>query len=135
MPTTQQIKCIRGLLAKTGNQGNKETIVEGFTAGRSIHISDLTQEETKGLIDHLQSLDPNKAAIDKMKGKILYFAHEMGMTKKNKQNKTVADLKKVDAWMLKYSYLHKKLDLYSYPELPKLVSQFEQVYKHFLKAL
>jgi hypothetical protein len=41
----------------------------------------------------------------------------------------------VDEWMLKYSYKHKKLDAYLFEELPTLVSQFEQVYKHFIKKI
>jgi hypothetical protein len=132
MPTTQQIKCIRGLLAITGNASNKETIVAGFSAVDSVHITELTPNETNALIKHLQQLKPVDVSVQKMKGKILYFAHEMNMTKANRHGKIVADMQAVDAWMLKYSYKKKKLDAYKPGELPKLVSQFQQVYEHYL---
>lgn len=135
MPSTQQIKIIQTLFSVTGNRSNKHDIVSGFTGGRSISLKELTHNETKALIEHLQQLsvtNEHQTAINKMRGKILYFAHEMRMTKQNNKGKTVADVKRVDEWMLKYSYLHKKLDAYTLEELPKLVSQFENVYKHFL---
>lgn len=135
MPTAQQIKIIQTLFTATGNRSNRHDIVAGFTGGRSASTKDLTADETKALIEHLQKLTvttPDQLAINKMRGKILYFAHEMRMTKLNKGGKVVANMQKVDAWMLKYSYLHKKLDAYKKDELPKLVSQFETVYKHYL---
>ena len=59
----------------------------------------------------------------------------MGWVRQNKAGRTVADGQRFDAWALKSSYLKKKLNQYSYAELPKLVYQFEQVYKHFLKSI
>ncbi|MCH5690020.1 hypothetical protein LWM68_40845 [Niabella sp. W65] len=51
----------------------------------------------------------------------------------DKPARYVADGKRVDEWMIKFSYLHKKLNKYTFEELPKLVSQFEAFYKSTLK--
>jgi len=45
------------------------------------------------------------------------------------------DMKRVDGWCVSFSYLKKKLDNYTYEELPKLVSQFELVYTDYLNKI
>jgi len=45
------------------------------------------------------------------------------------------DMRRVNNWCLKYGYLHKLLDEYTYEELPKLVTQFEEVYKDMLRKV
>lgn len=77
-----------------------------------------------------------KQGMHKMKGKIFYYCYEMGWTIFNeKKGRPVVDFKRLENWMLNFSYLKKKLDRYTYKELPKLVSQFESVYKSFLNKI
>lgn len=108
----------------------------GFSNGRCESSVDLWHPEAAAMIRHLHELaganDPRRLP---MVNKIYYYAHQMKWQKTNDKGKVVADGKLVDEWMIKYSYRKKKLNAYTYDELPKLVSQFEQVYKDFLKRL
>jgi len=87
-------------------------------------------DEATDMIKHLKELDPENAKADKMRKKILSMAHEMNWRVNGKVN-----MKAIDTWCRNYSYLKKSLDRYTYKELPKLVSQFESVYHHFLKSI
>lgn len=49
--------------------------------------------------------------------------------------KPKVDMDHVNAWCIKHGYLKKKLDNYTYSELPKLVSQFEEVYRGYLRSI
>lgn len=129
-----QNKALHALLHKTGLTAQKETIVSSFSHGRTSSSRQLSHLESVALIQWLQAQQPAEPDEGKkMRGKILSIAHDMGMVKLNKAGKRVADMQRVDAWMLKYSYLHKKLDAYKYAELPKLVTQFEKVFEHFVE--
>jgi hypothetical protein len=130
--TPAQLRKINTIISKRGiSKDAKEAIMLGFTAGRSASSKDLRYAEASELIKHLEAGDPNREAAEKMRGKILYYAHEMGWhTFKN--GRFVADVKRIDEWCLKYGYMKRKLDGYSYQELPRLVSQFEAVYKHYI---
>lgn len=143
--TPAKLKAIHTLLSKYKiDKEAKAAMVYGFSGGRCTSTKDLTDAEAVLLLRHLQAHDPNRAAVEKMKGKIFYYCHEMGWTAPSQPppeggggapTRMVVDMKRLDAWCLKYSYLHKKLDYYRYNELPKLVSQFEALYKHFLLSI
>lgn len=122
------------LINNLGLQKHKATIVGGISFGRTESIRELTDAEKDMLIKYLyqQGQPPEDPRLAKMRNKIYYYAHMMNWTKTNKAGKIVADGKAVDEWMLHYSYLKKKLSAYSYNELPKLLSQFEAVYKSYL---
>lgn len=122
--TPNQITAIYSLLAKAGLRDEKDNIVASFTNGRTDHVSEMLKEEAATLIGHLKSLNPDEKRAQKMRGKILGMAHEMGWKFGGLNN-----------WCLQRSYLKKKLDAYDYNELPRLVTQFEQVYKSYLKGL
>jgi hypothetical protein len=99
--------------------------------------------EAQALIAHLKSLDPRAKATDRMRNKILSMAHEMGWNltpgpspqERGGMQKPKIDMAHVNAWCTRHGYLHKPLDDYTHSELPKLVSQFEEVYKSYLKAV
>ena len=137
--TKQQVGIIGTICSKLQIKGDeKQAMVSGFSLGRCSSSKDLTHEEASAMIKHLVAIqgdDNNSQAKTKMIGKIFYYAHEMRWTKVNGAGKTVADGKRVDEWMTSHSYLKKKLEQYSYKELPKLVSQFAQVYKSFLNKI
>ncbi len=134
---------INTLVSQYGiDKDTKAMMVEGFSLGRCSSTKDLYDEEATLMLQHLQQNDPNRAAIEKMKGKIFYYCHEMGWTVPRRSPPTggagggrVVDMKRLDEWCKGRSYLKKKLDWYKYKELPKLVTQFEQVYSSFIHSL
>lgn len=126
-----QLKCVNTLISKAGiDKEQKKSMVAGFSEGRCTSSRDLFFDEAAALIRHLKTLQPNYHAAQKMRNKILYYAHEMHWEKGGK-----VDIKRVDEWCRKFSFLHKPLDQYEYNELPKLVTQFEKVYLHFVKSI
>jgi len=126
-----QLKALNTLVSKSGiAKETKAMMVEGFSTGRCTSSKDLTSDEAIAMIRHLKSLDPDEAKADKMRKKIISLAHEMNWRQNGK-----ADIKRIDNWCRAYGYLKKSLDKHTYRELPKLVSQFEGVYNHFLKSL
>ena len=133
--TPAQLKRINTIISKRGiDKDTKAMMVEGFTAGRSTSSKDLYFAEADAFLKHLQHNDPNRDAAEKMRRKMLYYAHEMGWhTYKN--GKFVADVQRVDKWCLQFGYVKRKLDNYSYEELPKLVSQFAAVYRDYLNKI
>lgn len=134
--TTSQLSAIGAMCTKANiSKEAKQVMVAGFSSSGAISSKDLTIEEARQMIQHLVTLQPQDARLAKMRNKIFYYAHMMNWTKVNKAGKTVADGKRVDEWMLHYSYLKKKLSAYSYEELSKLVSQFEAVYKSHLNKI
>lgn len=108
-----------------------------------INHAGLSAAEKNILLHHLTrqqaaraEKEKQAASIKKMRGKILHTAYEMRWTKILPGHaKPVVDYNKLENWMQNFSYLHKKLDRYTFKELPKLVSQFEAVYKHFLNNI
>lgn len=131
-----KLKAISTLVSKYGiSKEVKASMVAGFSAGRCTSTKDLFDDEASLMLSHLQKNDPNREAIERMKGKIFYYCHEMGWTTTGKSGKDVVDMKRLDDWCKTYSYLKKKLDWYNYRELPKLVSQIENVYRHFIQSL
>ncbi|MBS1783172.1 MAG: hypothetical protein JSS78_08900 [Bacteroidetes bacterium] len=127
------------MIAKLHLQGQKEIIVLGASQQRTTSTKELTSEEAKGLIQYLKKQDAQEQRAETMRRKIISRAHEMrwhtAETKDLPRNYRKVDMPRLDDWMLKSSYLHKKLNQYRYSELPALVTQFEQVYKSFLKWL
>ncbi len=116
-------------------------MVAGFSNGREVSSKYLHFDEAKAMISHLMQLQDGISSTtrdpgEKMRRKILSYCHEMNWIKTSKKTgKKVADVKRFDEWAVKLSYAKKKLNAYSYVELPKLVSQFEAVYKSFLNKI
>lgn len=126
-------KQLHALLNQAGLSSQKTALVLSFSNGRSESSKDLTNFETRQLIAYLQGL-PNaeQEAANRMRRKMLSYCHEMHWTVTNVYGKKIADVQRLDGWCEKFGYLHKKLNAYSHAELPKLVSQFERVYKDYL---
>lgn len=134
--TADQLKIISTICSvQKISKDDKATMVNGFSAGRCTSSKSLFFDEAKDMIAHLQQMQGTatiKPGTKNMIGKMLGYAREMGWTKINAEGKTVADFNRMDAWAIKYGYLHQKINAYHYFEMPKLVSQFEAVYKSFL---
>ena len=134
--TRNQVMCIGAICSDMRlNAEQKQAMVMGFSGGRETSSTGLYYNEAIEMIRHLQQLQAGDNKCGKMLGKIFSYAHEIGWTKKNPTGKTVADVKRIDEWAVKYSYLAKKVNLYNYYELPKLVTQFERFYRDFLTRL
>jgi hypothetical protein len=137
--TNPQKTIIATICHKLGfNKEAKAEMIMGFTQGRETSSTGLTFAEANSLIkalnlaNALNELNGESESQRKMTGKIFYYAHEMGWVKTNTAGQRVADGERVNEWMIKSSYLKKKLSAYTLAELPKLVSQFAQVYKYYL---
>jgi hypothetical protein len=134
--TKQQLVCINTIISKRNiAKEDKEVMVLGFTANRASSSKDLTFDEATAMIKHLKENDPHKDSIEKMKGKMMYYAREMGWTKTNAKNKQVCDVKRIDDWCLKFGSIKRKLDSYTFDELTKVLTQFQFVYKDYLKRI
>lgn len=139
--TKNQIKAINAILARTGQMDNKPAIIANATNGRTTHSTELTVTEAKALLSALNSHsaraeDPRK----KMFATIVRIAHNMGWVRTLTVVGSAGMEKKKDytilhEWIAKYGYLHKPLNSYSYQELPRLISQIEAVYKHYLSKI
>ena len=145
--TKQQITAIQTIINKDANlKSAKEDIIMEASKGRTISVKELTFPEAKELVSALMKIQPAKK-IDKddpchkMRGKILSHAHTLGWHKKDKDGITIRDpatqkpkidFDRVNEWCTKFGYLHKRIDKYTYSELPTLVSQFENVVNNYL---
>jgi hypothetical protein len=132
-------KQIHTLLHRCGLGPHKENLVLGMSDGRTTHVSELMPQEAKKLTDYLQAQantiaaaqDQRSQRADKMRKKIISMAYDMGWTVID-TGRAKADMPRINAWVLKYGYLHKPLNQYTYHELPNLLHQYEQLH---IKAL
>ena len=122
-----QKKRLHLLLNQTGNTENKATIVEGFTEGRTIHSSEMTQQEAFEMIDHLVNLassDKRQTPENKMRRKLISLAYEMRWAKPGDWKKAVQSIDKFCQG--EHGKFKKPLNKHNYSELIQLVSQFGQ---------
>lgn len=129
--TSSQLKIIHTLIGKIGLRDAKEALVLDVSEGRTSSSRELTMREAMRLIRYLKAEAGDHGKAEAMRRKIIAMAHDMSWhlpgTKK-------VDMIRLDAWMIRYSYMKKKLDQYSEKELPLLVTQFERVYQSFLSG-
>lgn len=137
----EQNKRLHLLLAKNGIdrstvEGREiyEDMIYAASNGRTKSSSKLLINECQGLINNLEVLKNQKKPSgasqientpeNKQRRKILSICREMGgeWFKNGSYN-----WKHIDEWLMKYGYLHKKLNKYSADELPKLVTQFQNM--------
>ena len=110
----------------------KQEIIYTYSDGRVTSAADLRDDEASALIGYLVNASGlPQDGIFKMKNKILSMAHEMHWELTDGS----VDMERVNNWCIKFSGQNKPLDGFKYSELPALVSQFEMVYKDFLKRI
>jgi hypothetical protein len=129
--TAQQNKQLFAILNKLGyDTEDRAELVYNATAGRTKSSAELHYYECQRLIQSLSG-EANAEAIkaDKMRKKILSICHEMGWA-----NNNAIDWPRLNNWLTKYGYLHKALTNYTVKELPKLVTQFENLLKSYYAA-
>jgi hypothetical protein len=125
--TPKQIKYVMLLLSQHGLTEQREEIAWEVSGGRTSKLSELSYTETNTLIKRLQG----GSARDRMIGKMLSMAHEMGWEIEGGK----VDMLRLNSWCQKYSPEHKPLDRISDSDLPAVVTVFEKVYLSFLKGL
>lgn len=120
---------LHALIGKLGiGKETKEDLVYQYTAGRECSSSKMTVAECQALINHLNVLAKGKSDVtDKQRKKILSICHEMNWRTENGK----VDFARLKEYLLKYGYLHKELNNYTDKEIPKLVTQFENLLKHY----
>lgn len=115
-----------------------QDLVFSYSAGRTKSSKALTMVECQSLINHLDVIKKerfsapvsNNDASQRMRRKIMSICHEMNWTDNGK-----LDWKRINGFMFNSSYLKKTINSYTEQELPKLVSQFEQLLKsHYAKG-
>lgn len=127
-------KRLFGVLAKIGmrEKEDRHQLVYSFTKGRTRSTSDLSDYEAEQLIGELESKQYQGA--NKMRRKIFSMAYEMKWgAPYTKETRKKAE-QSIDAWCMKSGYIKKPLNRFTYDELPKLVTQFQEVYKSYLKT-
>jgi len=137
--STQQIRYLYFLLDQLGIRHLKHELVQDASEGRTESARELKNKEFHELINHLeeklksakQDARPAKQAalrMDRMRKRILSICYSIGWTRfdPDKRRHTV-DLDRLRAWLLKYGYLHKEINDYTYLELPALVTQVEKL--------
>jgi hypothetical protein len=133
--TKGQLRIFHAILAKRGIADMKSQLVSSQSDGRTEHASELTVTELSNLIKRLQlepeiRFDSAKEAENRMRRRILSLCYSIGWTILNREkSKQEVDWAKLNAWLVKYGYLHKLLNEYNYHELTKLVTQFENFTK------
>lgn len=136
MITKAQIIRIHILLNELGFQNDKDykaSLVREFTNGRETSTTGMRYYEADELLKALAAAtyqNPKLVASDAMRKKILHYAHNMGYVVNGR-----VDVKHVDNWCKSHGYLHKGLNEYTYEELPALVTQYQNVYKSYLKGI
>lgn len=139
MITTQQNKTLHALLAQTGLSAHKANLINGITKGRTESSKQLSNFEANELLAYLRTQLHNKRqalnSIDekanRMRKKIISLAWQMNWV----NNSGACDIPRINNWCIKYGYLHKPFNNYIYAELPKLLTQFENLYNSYLKAI
>ncbi len=134
----KQYFVIEKKLKKIGSNMTRAEYIESFTEGKKNSLKNLTPREYNEFIQHLNRLINNQPKSDwknspsnKMRRKIISLFKKMNYTKPDDK----ADMEAIENWCIKYGYLHKNLNKYDSQELPKLITQVEQVYKTFIEAL
>jgi hypothetical protein len=144
-PASQkQIQALHIILHKKGLMQFKKEMVESFSNGRTSSSKELTMAEARDLLSALygQSESPVKQDKAPMIRKLFGMCHEIGwITKKmviseNGGMEEVNDNTRVYEWVTNFGYLRKELRKYTYNELPKLVSVFEEnIYVPYIRNL
>ena len=130
--TPAQNRHLHLLLGKHGIDSEaKKDMVYSYTEGRTTKSSEMTRVECKSLINNLEYSTPEEIASNQMRRKIIALFRKQGYKLENGK----ADMLAIGSWCEKYGYKKKPLNSYKYNELPKLVTQAENMYSSFIKTI
>jgi len=127
--TIHQNKTLHAIITKLGiDEDLKREMIHNFSKLRTTKSSELTYYECNELLNYLNKMQADKdKQADAMRKKLLSIAHEMQWELPDGS----IDWIRLDAWLHKYGYLHKDLNKYNIKELPTLLTQFENILKHY----
>lgn len=137
--THQQIRRLYFLLDQLGIRHLKNDLVMDASGGRTESARELKNLEMNELLTHLDNKlkeaknesQPKPGSVqkmDRMRKRILSMCYSIGWTRYNpEKRRQEVDMDRLEAWLLKYGYLHKPLNDYTYMELPALVTQAERL--------
>jgi hypothetical protein len=144
LASQKQIQALHIILHKKGLMQFKKEMVESYSNGRTSSSKELTMAEARDLLSTLYGQSESPAKNDKapMIKKLFSMCHEIGwITKKmviseNGDMEQINDNTRVYDWVKNYGYLKKELRNYTYNELPKLISVFEEnIYVPYIRNL
>lgn len=142
--TTQQIRYLYFLLDQLGIRHMKSDLVTQASEGRTESARELKNLEMIDLLNHLgnklkeakQDNRPHNQSfqhLGRMRKRILSICYSIGWTRYDPDKRRhQVDHDRLQAWLIKYGYLHKSLNDYTYLELPTLVTQMERLLKSTL---
>lgn len=139
--TRSQLSAFYAILSERGLKDDKDDIVRQISEGRTTSAAALTFNEAQQWIKAMNARPTKEDPRKRMVNHIIAMATEIGFVKwvqkvdTNGQLKMVRNYADLHTWILKYGYLHKKLNDYSYEGLPKLVTAFKNLYLDKLKNM
>lgn len=139
--TKGQIGAIYGLLRKHGLSDDKARIINEISGGRTGSTAALYFNEAHQWISAMTKLEEKKSdPAQRMINNIVAMAREMQVVYRQDvvnadgRVQTKSNYSRLNKWMKESSYLKKPLRDYTYEELPKLVSQYKNIYFSWLKT-
>jgi hypothetical protein len=133
-----------GLFHETGTDKYRRDLVSSFTDGRTNNSAELSDLEADELIKHLEKMTrkehgPTHSGVDykgqQMRRRILSLCYNVGwVIWSQTRGKHEIDWPRLNSWMIKYGYLHKPMNDYTYSELQRLVKQFENMTTNVLST-
>ncbi|MES2732864.1 MAG: hypothetical protein V4714_14010 [Bacteroidota bacterium] len=132
--TLPQNKRLHQLLHELDLMEDKKHLISMITRGRTESSKELSVNEAKTLILHLEGIGSPDSVADRMRKKIFAICYKLewiygNSPEDHKMNRVI-----IDNFIKTKGYLKKPLNAFTVAELPKLVSQFEQIEKHTEKA-
>jgi len=127
-----QLTKLHTLLQLTNKIPYKQDLMDTFCSDGRYPTSskDLYFDEANNIINYLAAMHQKNDPADLMRKKIISCCREMGWHKSGK-----ADMLRIEAWVMKFGYMHKKLNDYTVQELPQLVTQAENMKRSYLASL
>ena len=126
-------KQIHALLAKANVMEQKAAIVSSFSNGRTQSSRELSHAEAFEMVKWLLTqVTDTTPCSHKMRRKIISMAHQMHWHLPGTQQ---VDMPRLNTWCNTFGFGKKKLNDYTYAELPKLVTQFTFVYNEYISGL
>lgn len=117
--------------ARLDREETKRDMIREISQGQFEHTADISNDQLDQLIAHVNSMVNFKpaCAADRMRKKIIHYCHMMRWYNANGK----LDWDRINGFCVKSGHAHKNLNEYTEKELPTLVSQWEEVYKSFLR--
>lgn len=125
-------------LPKEEREAFKRDLIKHYSSNRTESVKELNFYEANQVINHIKAIveeDKPDDPADVMRKKIISMLREVGYEKFDTiKNRKVADMQRIYKLIKEKGYLKPKyLNEYTHDELPKLVSQIENIYITTLK--